>query len=363
YMNERTKIDFVIAWVDGADPAWQAKKIKYTAAPTQKAAQEVAQETAQDATGRSAAEGNEKTSGSDYRYRDWGTLRYLFRSIEKYASWVHRVYLVTDAQKPDWLDEANPKVRIVDHKDFIPKEYLPTFNANTIELNLHRIPGLSEQFVFFNDDFLLTHKTKPEDFFYQGLPADEAALNGINGKDPEFAGIQFANMNLVNRHYDRNAILKNLADWMRPSYGKENLRTLLLLPFKRLQGIYNPHGPMPLLKRTCEKVWERDGNVLDQTCLHMIRTASDVTSYVFRYEQLLSGDFFAKRARNAYHEVSETARELRGALHDERYLSVCLNDVEMSQREYVRKREELKKVLDGKYLAMSTFERRQENVK
>ena len=122
------EIDFVITWVDGSDENWQKKKRKYI----------------------------EDKAGDEVHYRDWGLLRYLFRSIEKYAPWVHRVYLVTDGQTPEWLNTEHKKLVVTDHKDFIPAEYLPTFNSHTIELNLHRIRGLEEQFVYFNDDFLLT---------------------------------------------------------------------------------------------------------------------------------------------------------------------------------------------------------------
>lgn len=330
------KIDFVIAWVDGSDPAWQKKKAEYTS---------------------HGKETGSEDGDAQLRYRDWGTLKYLFRSIERYAPWVHRVYLVTDAQVPAWLDTANPKVRVVDHKDFIPDAYLPTFNANTIELNIHRIPGLSEQFVFFNDDFLLTKKTRPEDFFYRGLPVDEAALNGINGRDPEFAGIQFSNMNLISLHYDRRAVLKNLTSWLRPQYGTANLRTLLLLPFQRLQGIYNPHGPMPLLKRTCAKLWERDREVLHKTCLNKERSRTDVSGYVFRYEQLLRAEFFPALSKNAYHDTAERTEDLEKALFDRRRISICLNDAPMSAGAYREKKKEITGLLERKYKGISTFEK------
>jgi len=96
------------------------------------------------------------------RYRDRDILRYWFRGVEKYANWVHRVYFVTDNQKPSWLNTACPKLEMVDHTDFIPSCYLPTFNANTIELNFHRINGLSEHFVAFNDDMFINQPVTPD---------------------------------------------------------------------------------------------------------------------------------------------------------------------------------------------------------
>ncbi|MBR6159158.1 MAG: Stealth CR1 domain-containing protein, partial [Lachnospiraceae bacterium] len=123
------KIDFVITWVDGNDPEWRKEKEKYSG----------------------------KTTGDDRekRYRDWELLRYWFRGVENCAPWVNKIHFVTCGHLPDWLDTGHPKLNIVNHKDYIPEQYLPTFSCRPIELNLHRIPGLSDDFVYFNDDMFL----------------------------------------------------------------------------------------------------------------------------------------------------------------------------------------------------------------
>ncbi len=125
------KIDFVLLWVDGNDSVWQQQKNLYLS-------QEIS-------VPLGDANGN-------CRFRDHGLLRYWFRSVERFAPWVNKVFFVTCGQKPEWLDESYSKLCLVNHKDFIPAEYLPTFHSNTIELNLHRIDTLSEHFVLFNDD-------------------------------------------------------------------------------------------------------------------------------------------------------------------------------------------------------------------
>mgnify|MGYP000949357810 FL=1 len=124
------KIDFVVSWVDGNDPEWIAEKNKFSP-------------------------GINKTFNTNIRYRDYGLFKYWFRSIEKYAPWVNKIYVVTSGQKPEWLNIHADKIVFVKHSDFIPEEYLPTFNSNAIELNLHRIKGLSENFVLFYDDMYL----------------------------------------------------------------------------------------------------------------------------------------------------------------------------------------------------------------
>ena len=111
------KIDFVITWVDGNDSAWREEKARY-----------------------SGVSGDQKKN----RFRDWDILQYWFRGIEKFAAWVNCVYFVTWGHIPGWLNTDHPKLKIIRHEEFIPKEYLPTFNSHTIEFNLHRIQDLSE---------------------------------------------------------------------------------------------------------------------------------------------------------------------------------------------------------------------------
>ena len=112
-------IDFVIPWVDGTDSQWSQKCSRFLP---------------------------ENSALEECRYRDWGLLKYWFRAVECYAPWVRKIHFVTDGQIPDWLNTEHPKLHVVNHGDYIPKEYLPTFSSHTIELNLHRIAGLSEHF-------------------------------------------------------------------------------------------------------------------------------------------------------------------------------------------------------------------------
>ena len=102
-MKDNNSIDFIMTWVDGNDPAWRSERKQFA-----------------DASGLS----------SDARFRDWNLLRYWFRAVEKYAPWVRKIHFVTWGHLPAWLDTGNPKLHIVKHADFIPSEYLPTFNSH-----------------------------------------------------------------------------------------------------------------------------------------------------------------------------------------------------------------------------------------
>ncbi|XP_076687150.1 N-acetylglucosamine-1-phosphate transferase subunits alpha and beta [Andrena cerasifolii] len=102
------------------------------------------------------------------RFSDKDELRYSLRSLEMYAPWVRHVYIVTNGQIPSWLDMDNPRVTLVTHEDiFLNKSDLPTFSSPAIESHIHRIPGISDKFLYFNDDVMLGAEVWPEDFITQ----------------------------------------------------------------------------------------------------------------------------------------------------------------------------------------------------
>ena len=148
----RFPIDVVYTWVDGADPAWDAARVARLEGVSGTAASRAA-------SGRA-------------RFVSHDELRYSMRSLHLFAPWVRRIHVVTAGQVPPWLDTAHPQVSLVDHRDILPAEALPTFNSHAIETALHRVPDLSEHFVYLNDDFLLGRPVRPEAFFSPaGLPA------------------------------------------------------------------------------------------------------------------------------------------------------------------------------------------------
>src|SRR5699024_8602050 len=164
----------------------------------------------------------------DIRYREWGILKYWFRGVEKFAPWVNKIHFVTWGHTPSWLNVKHPKLNIVKHEDYIPSKYLPTFSSRPIELNLHRIKGLSEQFVFFNDDMFLLKPVKKEDFFKNGLPRDIAAQDVVVHNDFVHSIAEFNAIMLINKYFTKQNVLKsNPLKWIRLRYGRHLLRTLL----------------------------------------------------------------------------------------------------------------------------------------
>lgn len=203
-------IDFVILWVDGSDPEWQAEYNKY--APLE----------------------DKRYNAVGERYRDWGLLRFWFRAVEKYASWVRKIHFVTCGQVPEWLNLNHPKMHFVRHEDYMPSRYLPTFSANPIELNIHRIEELSEQFVYFNDDMYLSAPVLPSDFFINGLPRDFGIRN--YPQRFEFGHIVLNDINLINKHLHFYDLYRNnLWKWYNYRYGVSCLGIYCLFHTRTLQ--------------------------------------------------------------------------------------------------------------------------------
>jgi hypothetical protein len=139
-------IDLVYTWVDGADPAWRARR---------------------DAAWAAANPGEHSTlAANPSRYANRDELRFALRSLAAYADWVRTVYIVTDRQLPPWLNAEHPRVQVVDHTAIFPDgEGLPTFNSHAIESRLHHIEGLAEHYLYLNDDMFFGRPCAPEDFF------------------------------------------------------------------------------------------------------------------------------------------------------------------------------------------------------
>lgn len=332
------KIDFVILWVDGADPAW--RKEKEACLPEDQR--------------------DSFVSGA-VRYRDWDLLQYWFRGVEKYAPWVNRVYFVTWGHLPAWLNTNHPKLTVVNHKDFIPARYLPTFNSNAIELNVHRIPGLSEQFVLFNDDMFLVSPTKPEDFFCKGLPTDECVHNAIVAPGVQkdlFPHFLINNMAVLNRNFSkRQSMKKHLGKHFNWRYGIGNLRTLCLLPWWGYTGFQNPHVSVSYCKKTILEVWEKEEDALDAACRNRFRDYNDISHWLFRYWQIAAGTFMPRSTKfGTYYSITEDNRDLARVLASKKAKVCCVND-EVDTIDFEKTKAEIIEIFQAHFPEKSQFEK------
>lgn len=157
-------IDVVYTWVNGTDPRWKTEKEYWH---KHWIASLTGQPLPQKPEDTKNVKGSD-TSNADNRFRDNEELRYSLRSLEKYAPWIRHIYVVTDGQIPSWLNIESPKINIVKHSEiFENKSHLPVFSSPAIEWSLDNIPGLSESFLYFNDDVFLGSHVHPEDFVSQ----------------------------------------------------------------------------------------------------------------------------------------------------------------------------------------------------
>lgn len=299
-------IDFVVTWVDGSDPAWRAKKSKYDSTFTT----------------------SENNMNSERAYREWGTFKYWFRGIEKFASWVNKVYLVTDNQKPDWLNISSDKLVLIDHKDIINNDFLPVFSANPIESNIHRISDLSEHFVFFNDDMYLTAQVEPTDFFSEeGLPKYNTALSPIIPVRYGTGNFQINDMEVVTSYFTRNEILKN-GQFFNPKQGLKNIvKSLLYKNSKFICGFWESHLPYPLLKSTMELVWEKEKNILERTSASRFRNSSDTNIWLFKYWQIASGRYAIGNPKlGDLFSLDNAGPDFWNLLNSGKYQIMCIND-------------------------------------
>lgn len=325
-------IDFIIPWVDGSDPKWITEFNKY--APKQKRID---------------------LDVSSERYRDYGLLRYWFRGVEKFAPWVHKVHFVTCGQKPDWLNLEAPKLNWVKHKDYICAEYLPVFSANPIELGMRAINGLSEKFVYFNDDFFLTAPINKNFFFKKGLPNDCFVLNPIT---PGGIGhIVMNDLQLLNTKVDKNTVIKeNFAKFFNFKYGRLLLRTFTLIAFPTFRGFYDPHFAQPYLKSVLNDCWKNNSSELEQTMANRFRSNEDINQYLFRYWQLCKGKFHPEnpKRQKKYFTIGQSDL-ICEAILKRKYKEIVINDESVD--DYDKKINDIKNAFEKILPNKSSFEK------
>ena len=292
-------MDIVITYVDGNDPVWKQDYEKYTNVPVMQK-----------------------------RFRDWGTLKYLLRGIEANMPFIRNVYLVVShsSQVPQWADQS--QLKIVLHKDIIPADYLPTFNCNPIDMHLHRIEGLDEEYLYFNDDLYPLAPCKPEDFFRNG--------KGVLGFSRHF---------LVSGMYKK--ICRNS-----DSHARKALGMRPSICFVRPQ-----HTCTPMFKSECEQLY----SVLEQdilASLTRVRTSDNLNQYLFLDYQLFKGRMVNEKISNKHYSVAVTSPEkLKSFILSPTRNLMCVNDVRLSEERYMKLRSAMIEAFELKFPQKSRFEK------
>jgi len=294
---------------------------------------------------------------SEARFRDHGFLKYWFRGIEKFAPWVRKIHFVTSGQKPEWLNVDHPKLSLVNHSDYIPEKFLPVFNSCLIEIYMHKIPDLTEHFVYFNDDFFIINNLSKERFFTNGLPNDIAAFRHNSGIGLWSKTLK-NNIKIINERFDKREVMARDHDkWFHPSYGKRARLTRLLKPYGKFITLMTPHNAQPYLKSTFNEVWDYAGDKLTKASENRFRSTQDYTPELFRTWQICRSNF---EPYNTYQDTKMFPLVLRSkkaikAIYDQSYKLICLND-NAHIRNYDKVMEDLEKAFDTILPEKSGFE-------
>ena len=291
-------MDVVITFVDGNDPLWREDYRRLLDVPAE-----------------------------EKRYRDWGLLRFLFRGIETHMSFVRKVFLVVsrESQVPAWVDRE--RVTVVLHEEIIPAEYLSTFNSCTIEMFLHRIPGLDERYLYFNDDILPMLDCTEEDFFPEGHPATG------------FTRCLSARSQFL-RHCRNADRLARQAAGIGPDRG-----------FLRPE-----HVCSPMLRSACETAFAAvEPEIL--ASLTPLRASNNVNQHFYADYMLFTGKALDRRIPKRHFSLAAaSANRICTFVEDPDRLMVCINDVKMSPKRFRKLRKRLLSALERHFPRRSRFE-------
>lgn len=228
-------IDVVYTWVDGADPTWLARKAE--------------------ASGEGATPALHAEATDPARFRSRDELRYSLRSLDDHAPWVRKIFLVTDQQVPSWLNTEDPRIEVVDHRDIFPDDgRLPVFNSNAIISRLHHIEGLSEHFLYFNDDVMLTRPVLPQQFF---TASGIALVSPSNNRRP------FVTPSVA--HEPHLNLTANIRELMVGATGRTVARAI-------------KHTPHPLLRSVLSELEEKFPEAYDRTTRSRFRQHDDIVA-------------------------------------------------------------------------------------
>lgn len=246
-------IDVVFTWVDGSDEKWQQKY--------------------QQAMRTHQFERIGLYADDSARFANHNELYYSVYAVQKFMPWVRHIFIVTDEQIPKWLDiEKQTQIKIIDHKQIIDGQYLPTFNSHVIEAHLHRIPELSDHFIYFNDDVFVARPLSPSHFF---------SSNGI-------ASIFTANKsikNMLNRGIHTPTLLAS-----------RNSIKLLQANYDCIIDFSLVHTYVPLTKKIYQLAWQKYKDEIISFLNNKVRGTNDLnfSNFFIPYLMYLEGRSYVK---------------------------------------------------------------------
>jgi hypothetical protein len=309
-------IDVVYTWVDGEEPEMQAKRARYKE--------------------RGTAEILDKETNAS-RYTSHDELRYSLRSLAMYADFIRHIYIVTDGQKPPWLDDTASGITIVDHRDIFPTGVLPVFNSHAIETRLHHIPGLSDHCLYFNDDVFVGRRVTREHFFHGSglmkIPVSPLKI-GVGEPHPKETATNPAN---------------------------KNVRRLLLEKFGRMTTHNFMHTPLPQQRETLQALEVLFSEDIRPTTASRFRSPSDIamTAPLLYQYALMTGRGVPGKFSFRYVNIgrADAERRLTDLRRNRRFDFFCLNDVDVPPQEREQVSVQMQEFLEHYFPFPSPFEK------
>ena len=298
-----SSIDLIITYVNSSDQNWVRSYIKKTKTHNPTAA----------------------------RFRSWGTLTYLLRGVEKYMPFIRNVVLIvaSPSQVPAWVNQEN--VRIVYHKDFIPEQYLPTFNSCTIESFFWNIPDLADRVIYINDDMFPVDLMSAEDFFTEDIP------------HIKFTDIETYSSRNVFRCQCRSGI--------------DLLTNVLGVPPIESGKFFKPcHISNAITRQGFEAIKDLCADEIGKT-VSTTRLPTNVNQYIYSYYYYFTDNYINDTVSYEYFDLCEdTLSSISDTLLCGGYQMLCLNDSD-KLKNYSKFRSQLNSCFEQKFPERSKYER------
>lgn len=308
-------IDAVYTWVDGADPEWVASKRRLGA--------------------QLAGHAYHPEANHEARFESKDELKYSLRSMEYFAPWFNKVYIVTAGQVPSWLNVDHPKIVMIDHRDiYDDPDHLPTFNSNSIISRLHHIRELNEHFIYLNDDVMFGRPVRPQDFF---LPSGAAKVFPSRNHRP--FGAPTAE---DGPHFN---LTRNIRQLLREEFGVTVTRAI-------------KHTPYPMLKSVHFEMEEKFRSDYERTWASRFRHHDDIVAdQLFHYYSQIMGMSVATSITYRYINIRDDNYRwvLRETLRQRNRSTLCLNDAPAEDVEPLSD-DEVMEFLNAYYPVTSSFE-------
>jgi len=224
------------------------------------------------------------------RFQDNNEIIYSIKNILKFLPWIRNIFIVTFDQIPDIIDE---KIKIIDHKDIIPGIYLPTFNSHVIEIYLHKIPNLSDVFLYFNDDMIISKFMNKEDFIKDNKVA--IFLDECNSK------IGTAKVNEISYR----SAWKNSNKWLDKNFKIERRKK-------------HCHAPIVVNKKIMEEIFNMMIEEIELFSINKFRAINDynIICSIYPYYALYKDDAFISNKKCICFYENESEKSLNDKINN-----------------------------------------------